>query len=439
MSVKRRSGRVIVPIFLGLLVTAAGVGLMAWYNTRVPDGPIIGHTVVDDDTIAVVRRGTGSGAFPYVHRETAVGDVTWSEALFEHEEGVDPMVVGQVVSVRAFEARGHRQTHTFRFDDGEFMWVGAQPEPDSAAAPSSLLSATLADEHTLYHLFGGEAPQLIAVDVASGEERWRKSLEALPERAWAFAGGLAVTDGTGVVRVHAGEADPQPIGGPSASFCHDGEALYYLTLDGTLQRIEAAEPPVRERVAAGLPQRASLVGCGRFGGDLVLVLGDAATGTARQLLKVVGQDFTTLELGGEGVSTLQAFSVGGPLPRVLPLPVGGRRVAFVDLRDFALGAVLEGCEQAYELLVTPADSFLTGAGRVERITDEGVVVAARVEGWDPATSPLRHNHLSDGRVFLRVGQRLVSLEREDLSAGPAHPEAAAVEPVDVAQACLRRP
>lgn len=439
MSVKRRSGRVIVPIFLGLLVTAAGLGLTAWYDTRIPDGPILGHTVVDDDTVIVVRRGAGRDAFPFLHREDAVGVVAWSEALFDYERGLDPLVTGSLVSARAFEARGHRETHAFRFDDGEYAWRGARPEPDSEAASSPRRPATLASAGTLFQLFGGEAPQVVAVDAESGEERWRKRFDRVPERAWAFAGGLAVTDGSGVVRVHFGEGDPRPIGGPGASFCHDGEALYYLTLDGSLHRIEATEPPARERVLGDLPQRASLVGCGRTSGGLVLVLGDAASGTATRVLLVSGDDVRTLELAAEGTSSLAPFALGGLLPRIVPLPIGGRRLALVDLEELALVDTLTACDAAAALLVTPRDSFVTGAGELDRVGADGVVVAARVEGWDSSESPLRANHLSEGRLFVRVDRRLVSLERPDLSAGPAHAEAARVEPLDAAQACLRRP
>ncbi len=175
---KRYAGRFVVPVFLTILLAAAGGGLLYWSLHRFPDGAIEAEVAVDGSRLIRLREGYESRGYYHLTLESEAGEGIWSATLFGIQEGAVPVVGGGLVTIQAREARGQLSTQAYHIDEGDFAWRSGRLSLDLTDDSTGVVVADGGGRLVLAHREGSELLSLSA----EGEERWRVILPASASR-----------------------------------------------------------------------------------------------------------------------------------------------------------------------------------------------------------------------------------------------------------------
>ncbi|NOY91536.1 MAG: hypothetical protein GXP55_10070 [Deltaproteobacteria bacterium] len=415
----RLSGKRVTLVFGLLLALVISAALVAFLDTRTPDGPILALLAVDSEQALVLRADPRRG-HTYLTVETLAGTQR-SLALFGVPPGSRPRLADDLISVPVTGARGRHEVDVFRFDSFGFLYRAGQPEPEEPPPDPARLPLTLGEGRFEVALYGDPLDQAVVFERATGEQAFRVRLPPLgpaPPQVWSTPRGFLLADGSGVARAydrrHDAAArpprDPQPVGGPGASFCAFDDAWLFLTRAGSLNRLSLGDEPTT-RVAGGLPTDLALVACGRRREMLVLFLGDAAHRVVERVLVLdaAGQRAEDLSLAG-GDAEGAALEIVDALPRFVPVVDGQGALAVVDLDQGSVEGVA-ACAGVRRILVTSQGSFAARPGiLLHASADAGELRALAMPGLDPERTP-RPEQLSDATLFVPAGAGFAILRR----------------------------
>jgi len=419
---RRFSGKRVALGFGALLLAVVAAALMAFLSTRTPDGPILALVAVDDQQAVVLRADPRRG-HPYLSVESSAGTER-SLALFGAPPGARPRVGDGIVTVPVTGARGVHEVNAFRLETFEFLYRAGQPEPESSPpTPSSRLPLTLGDGSIEVALYGEPLDQAVAFGRADGTPVFRARLVPVadaPAQAWPTSRGLLFFNGQGVVRAydrrHDSSArpprDPQPVGGPGASFCALGEGWLFLTRAGSLHRL--LPTGASERVAQDLPTSGSLLACGTRASSLVLFMGDVPQGGVTRVIRLDGEGQLAWDVSlAPGSSAGPRLAIAGDLPQFVAVSDGAGAARVVDL-DAGRAERTAACAGA-RILVTPEGSY-TAVDDVIARTDgsTGELEAWSLPGVRAGQVP-RSDQLSLGRLFVPAGTGFAVFDRSDFS------------------------
>ncbi len=388
---KRMSGRRAVPLFLGALVGIFILGVFGWNWYRAQRGEVVAMRAIDDERVLLLRTGARERGYRHLSIEHVTRGELWTVTLFGQQDDVAFQFFTveldgaptELVSVRAREARGHSETHVFRADDGAFVWRAARASREEEGAtyhgPRSLIGETL-----MFDLYDGVRPEVIASDLATGEERYRHPLEIAGDAHLAFAFGdrLFVDVGAGLAEVSAEGA--RPIGAAPGEACAVSDELLYRSTDGDLHRVDLdVEGDTDVITLAGLvpatlsPSR--WLACARRGEDVEVL-------TFAERLRLATFDGSLSSL--QGVTRSDVSEVPKDLPE----------------SDFAayLRALGNG-------VFIPAGGGLRFSGN-ELARADGT---ARFSQEGLAT--VRASHVAESRVFVSDGHQVSALTLADLT------------------------
>jgi hypothetical protein len=180
----RRSGK---PVAIGLLVLILGGAVFAlsmWSWGREPKGPIEAIAAIDDDRVAVLRKGFEERGYTHIGVWTADGEMRWSEALFGVQDEPELTATGELVLVLVTEARGNPALHAFDRETGEFRWKVQQGPGEE---PSTWGRALEVGQSVAWLM--GPGRRIRVVDLSDGEVRATLSPEEPETVAYTWVDG----------------------------------------------------------------------------------------------------------------------------------------------------------------------------------------------------------------------------------------------------------
>jgi len=422
-NVPRHSGKRVTAIFALILATILGCALVAFLLERTPDGPVLAMVAMDDHQAVVLRADPRRG-HTYLTVETAEA-TSRSLALFGVPPGATPLLRDGLITVPITGARGAHEVNAFQLDNFHFVYGGGQPDPETSPPDPAHLPLTLGEGEFEVALYGEPLSQAVVFRRADGQPAFRAAIPPLgdaPPQVWPTPSGFVLFDGRGVARSYdrrhdlAGRPprDPQPVGGPGASFCAVDEGWLFLTRAGSLNRLPVSGAP--QRLADGFPTDLGLLGCGRRGEARVLLLGDTAHQGVELVLELTadGHPGAKVQLG-TGEAQGPRLERVGEFPRFLALVDGAGALRVVDLDRFAVEDAAQPCAGVRRLLITPEGSF---AGRTDALVRvDGATGALRtlvMPGLDGMRTP-RSGQLSDHNLFVPAGSGFAVLSRVDMT------------------------
>ena len=168
---RRVSGRWAVIGLVGLIALALAGGLIAWWFSRDPGGPVVAMAPIDDRYVALVRRGFEERGYSHIGVWEHDGTMRWSEALFGVQMDPALTVEGDRVYVLVTEARGNPALHAFDRQTGEFAW-----KVEQTAGAQAFRGRALAVTDGAVYLATRDS-ELVVLDPSSGSVRGRVRLQ----------------------------------------------------------------------------------------------------------------------------------------------------------------------------------------------------------------------------------------------------------------------
>ena len=163
---RARGSRVALGLFAFIGVIAVAL-FTAWYSLRDPHGPIYAVAPVDGERVALLRQGFQTKGHVHVGVWNSHGPI-WSAALFGMQEDRGLVVSGDLLLVRATEARGHGQLHAYDVETGELRWRGPEVDPGEGwQGPSVVANGTQVAE---VYLVGDDQIEIGILDRDTGTE-----------------------------------------------------------------------------------------------------------------------------------------------------------------------------------------------------------------------------------------------------------------------------
>lgn len=395
------SGKRFVPVFLLIILAAAGATLVFQRFAPKPDGAVLQLAAVDDRRALVIREGAG-GRFPLLMLEEDRGKRPWARALQTTGGGVMPIVdpKNDRLYVATRDAASNRVVRLYALSSGEPLAEGGAPQP-SAPVAFGLAPVVLGDEVLV--LYGPHAAQLVRFHVTDqGEKAARTPLGTMMKAFRLQTGYLVVHDDGAATWI---DRSTRKVGAPGSSYCGTSSEALELKADGRLV------DPLSGEALGTLPSGAPLLACARRGDDWIVLRGNDRV---ERLLRVH--------------DTHVVFDRALPVPApALELPDRMPETALFVGEDDSLLALdldrgeqrlLNGCGRVAAVLTTESEHFIFAEGRLIRLSNDA---ASAIEITLARMLLPRHNQLSDGALWLHQGLRVFPLDRETLRGPDVQP------------------
>lgn len=162
---RRVNGKGLVPIVVVALLATVGTLIYRFFEEQALDEQPIARVALPDGELWLQPGHAQRGWF-FLTRRIA-GEEVWREGLYGVQEGTGPVVLGELIVIRAKRSSGLAETHAFHLADGSFAWSGGTPGPPlhTTGAPGP----TFAHEQVIVEVYEGSPGQLIGLDASDGK------------------------------------------------------------------------------------------------------------------------------------------------------------------------------------------------------------------------------------------------------------------------------